>query len=162
MSKRKYGVIEAEATDRSERNPSKRIKQVPGKAPAANGAVKHSTSSQEVDKAVRGREYIGHPESAQVMQKPKRRQERQHDKTRNINNPAKADEPMFRGKVLSREIEKKREGRRKRKKEKAERKQYERPRWKISDPIGGRMLNIDPLFSSDEALVLFATGTVAC
>lgn len=100
----------------------------------------------------------------EVSKKEKRKEERQRKKARRSSEkPAAAladggsptlKEPEKTGKELTAEsdeevVSKKRKGK-KGKKQEDTGKQVKDSAWKVSDPIGGHMLDIDPVFSPDE------------
>lgn len=155
MSKRKIDDIERKAADQSDRNSSKRAKLEQRPALDANGAAKISGSLQLVNNPPPIGEGTRRLHSAANAPKPRRRSEPGDREARKIANLGRPSESRLNKVKTVQEKEQKRKKRRERKQEKKERRHREKPGWKVSDPIGGRMLNLDPSFSPDEQSVIF-------
>ena len=160
MSKRKRDQGEAEAEDRGERNENKRRKHERRAAVGANRAVRHRTSIQLVNRVPEPQVGANRPKPAQRASKKQRRNQRREGETGETRHSTNPNILAKRGDLVSQEQDEKRKRRKERKKERKERRRDAKPQWKVSEPVGGQMINLDPLFSPGEESVLLTSCLV--
>lgn len=146
MSKRKRDWTGQENGDQNEVKENKRRKHEQRAAADAKGAVNQETSPQLVNGPTTDDTGAVQPASARRLSHSRRKGQERKKRTRNTSKSAAANDAVTRDGGS-----KKREQRTERRREKRERKG---PQWIVSDPVGGQMLNIDPLFSLDEESAL--------
>ncbi len=146
MSKRKRDSAGPEIEDHGEPKETKRRKHERRAAADTKGAVNHETSLQLVNGPATDDTGVVPPMSARRLSQSRKKGGERKRRTRGVSKSAAANDAATREVVSE-----KREKRRERKRDKRDRR---RPQWKVSDPVGGQMLNIDPLFSPDEESVL--------
>lgn len=146
MSKRKRDWGGHEIEDHSEPKEIKRRKRERRAAADTKGTVKHETSLQLVNGPAAENTGIVQPMPVRRLSHGRRKGGERKRRTKDVSKSAAANDIATREGDLE-----KQEKRRERKKVKKERK---RPQWNVSDPVGGQMLNIDPLFSLNEELVV--------
>ena len=155
-NKRKRDNGQTEVERRSEPKRRKHQRRV---APDGNGVVKLEERAADPPRSVGELEQT--PSASEQQKNPSRRMRKP---SYSATLTASTD-PTVRGTAVSTDREQKIAKRRERKREKSERlkkakherREQKNPPWSVSDPVGGRMLNMDPLFSPDEESVFQMT-----
>ena len=152
-NKRKRDNGQIEVVRRSEPKRRKHERRVTSDG---NGVVKLENRAADLPRTVGELEQA--PRASEQQKNPSRRK-RKPSASATL---TASNDPTVQGTAVSHDREQKIAKRRERKREKSERlqkgkherRQQKNPPWSVSDPVGGRMLNMDPLFSPDEESVL--------
>lgn len=145
MSKRKRDTVGHEIEDHSGPKEPKRRKHERRAAADTKGVVNQETSLRLVNGPTTDDTGVVQTASAPRLPHSRRKGKERKRRTKHVFKSSAANNAATREGDLE-----KREKRTERKRDKRERK---RPQWNVSDPVGGQMLNIDPLFSLDEESV---------
>lgn len=146
MSKRKRDWVGHGVDDHSEPKDTKRRKHERRAAANTKGVMNQETSLQPVDGPITDDNGVVQTALARRLLQSRRKGKDRKRRTRDVSKSSAANNAAARREG---DIQK-RERRTERRRDKRERK---RPQWIVSDPVGGQMLNIDPLFSLNEELV---------
>ena len=152
-NKRKRDNGQTEVERRSEPKRRKHERRVP---PDGNGVVKLEERAAGPPRVVGELEQA--PSASEQQKNPSRRKRKPSDSA----TLTASNDPIVQGTAVSHDREQKIAKRRERKRKKHERlekgkherRRQKNPQWSVSEPVGGRMLNMDPLFSPDEESVI--------